>query len=153
VVDVACCDLVRRDDVIGQRDQTAALAHARHFLNRFAGIRIVMEREAARHKVEGIIVKWQHVRVGGLELDVCGSAFAREPLCRGKHLRRQVSRDDARHVGRERQRRMPGAGRNVEHAPAALRLCQLDQARQTRALRVYRTGHIVARVCAELLLD
>ena len=60
---------------------------------------------------------------------------------------------DAGDVGRERRRRVSGAGGDVERLPGRLRLHQLDQPAEARALGVHGRRGVGRRMRAELLLD
>ena len=87
-------------------------------------------------EVEAAIRERQRFGIGTRRLHV------RIALGRGElgsllqHLRRQIAGDGAGDVGRERGRRVPSAGRDIQRVPGRFRLHQLDEAGKAGALGV-----------------
>ena len=109
--------------------------------------------DAAGDEIEAGVLEGQRLGVRARRLHV-GEALGLGELGRLlQHLGREVAGDRAGHVGRERRRRVPGAGGDVERLPGRLRLHQLDQPAEAGALGVHGRRGIGRGMRAELLLD
>lgn len=153
MIDVTRKLLVGRNGVVGETENAILFQHARHFMNRFRRIGIMMQRDAIGDQIKRVVVKRQRVRVRGFEFDVGDAAFVCKLARRIQHLRREVGSNDMRHQRREFERGMSRAGRNVQRPPIRLGLYELDETPKTLAARVNGAGRIFVGIGAELILN
>ena len=84
--------------------------------------------KAAGDEIEARVGERQIVRFGVRRLDVGQPARRGELGGLREHFIGDVGGDDARHERREGERRVAGAGRDVEHMPIGLRRNERDEA-------------------------
>ena len=142
-----------RRDVVDQNEETARLQHPIRLGDETVHMAEMMGRDAAGDEVEAGRVERQRLGVRRLAGDVLEPALASEPGGDLEHLRRDVGGHHPRHMGREGQRRVPGARGDVERLPMGLRLGQLHHARQAGALGVDRADGVALCAAPELGLD
>ncbi len=145
--------LIGRNNVIGESDQAARFAHARHLGDALARIGIVMKRNAVRDQIKGVVVEREGLRIGWLELDIGNTALGGEIACRVEHLWSQVGCYYFSHMRGKHQRRVPGPGRNVKNDPARLGLGEIDETFETRSFGMYFARRVFGGIRAELLLN